>query len=216
VKAYVPATTAASGQITVGSRSFRIAAGTAYTGDPAGDRTDRTTVGQAMCVVSTLDPGGAIVEYLTRVMDTNITATASAYAPPSGSTAGIAILSYQSRYELRIPATLDGTIDVARNTYCFSSTVDTNGDMTASAVLTCPTGGVGAAAATTTPSVATASASPTASIATTPSASAVAPSSPTPTSGAPDQSLPLLVVVIALLAAAAALAAYLVRRSRAR
>jgi hypothetical protein len=148
VKTYVPATATASGQITVGSRLFRIAAGTAYTGDPAGDRTDRTTVGQAMCVVSTLDTGGAIVEYLTRAMETSIAATASAYTPPSSSTPGIAILSYQSRFELRIPAAVDASIDVARSMYCFSTAVDGNGDMAAVAVLPCPAGGVAGGGAT--------------------------------------------------------------------
>lgn len=174
VTAYVPATAAASGQITVGSRQLRIAAGTTYTGDPAGDRTDRTTVGQAMCVVTTLDTGGAIVEYLTRAMNTSITATASAYTVPSGSTPGIAILSYQSRFELRIPAALDATIDVARATYCFSTAVDGNGDMAATAVLPCPPGVAAGGGATASPSPV--AVVPTGATAATASSSAVAAS----------------------------------------
>jgi hypothetical protein len=227
VKAYVPATAATSGQITVGSRLFRIAAGTAYTGDPAGDRTDRTTVGQATCLFSTLDTGGAIVEYITRTMDASITGTASAYAPPSGSSPGIAILSYASRYELRIPAAIDAAIDIARGTYCYSTSVDASGDMTASAVLTCSSVNVGGAAGASTPSPTTAPA-PTASASTpiasastaiasptaAPSDSALALSSPSPLPDTTGVSSPLLPVGIALLAGAAALAVYLMRRSR--
>ncbi len=220
VKAYVPATAASSGQITVGSRSFRIAAGTTYTGDPAGDRTDRTIVGQATCLSSTLDTGGAIVEYITRAMDTSITGTASAYAPPSPSGTGVAILSYVSRYELRIPAAIDAAIDVARDTYCYSTTVDASGDMTASVVIACSPINLGGAAGASTPSPTTAppattsASTPTASATATPSEDAVALSSPSPAPSTTGGFSPLLPVGMALLAGAAALAVYLMRRSR--
>jgi hypothetical protein len=221
VTAYVRATAASSGQITVGSRLFRIAAATAYIGDPAGDRTDRTTVGQAMCLSSTLDTGGAIVEYITRAMDPRVTGTASAYTPPSGSTPGIAILSYTSRYELRIPAAIDAAIDVARGTYCYSTTVDGSGDLTASAVIACASVNVGAAGGTSNPD---ATPSPPAGSAAAPSLpasatavasdSAVAASSPGPTPGPPGASSPLVPAVVALLAGVAALLVYLMRRAR--
>ena len=220
VSVYVPATAASSGQITVGSRSFRIAAGTTYTGDPAGDRTDRTTVGQATCLSSTLDTGGAIVEYITRAMETSITGTASAYAPPFGSGPGVAILSYVSRYELRIPAAIDAAIDVARGTYCYSATVDASGDMTAGAILACPSVNVGGAAGASTPSPTTASpptasaSMPIASATPTPSDTALALFSPSPAPGTTGESSPLLPVGIALLAGAAALTVYLMRRTR--
>jgi len=221
ITAYNPATAASSGQITVGSRLFRIAAGTTYTGDPASKSVDRTTVGQAMCVSGTLDTGGALVEYLTRTMDTSITGSASAYTPPTGSAPGIAILSYVSRYELRIPVAIDAAIDVARGTYCFSTTVDASGDMTASAVFTCPPVSLGGAAGSgsSTPS-ATASPTPPASVSATAAAtatlstSAVALSSPSPTPGTPSEPLPLLAAVIAVLAVAGALSVYLIRRGR--
>jgi hypothetical protein len=223
VKAYTPATAAASGQITVGSRTFRIAAGTIYTGDPAGDRTDRTTLGQSMCLTSTLDTGGAIVEYLTRTMDASITGTASAYTPPSGSAPGIAILSYASRYELRIPPALDATIDVARNSYCFSTTVDANGDLAASAVIACSPPSVGGAAGGASPSAGTASSPPpaspssttAASATATPNPSAVALASPAPTPSAPGEpSLIVPLVLLAILAVVSTLAAFLMRRRR--
>jgi hypothetical protein len=220
VKAYVPATAANSGQITVGSRLFRIAAGTNYTGDPAGSRIDRTTIGQAMCLTSTLDIVGAIVEYVTQEMYPSISAAASAYTPPSGSGSGVAVLSYVSRYELRIPAAIDAAIDVARGTYCYSTAVDASGDITASAVLTCPSGNVVGAAGATTPSPTTApppttaASVPTASTTATPASSNVALSSPSPQPGATGESSTLLPIGIALLAGAAVLAVYLMRRSR--
>lgn len=210
VKAYVPATAASSGQITIGSRLIRIAAGTPYVGDPAGDRIDRTTVGQAMCVSATLDTGGAIVEYLTREMFMSLTATASAYTPPSGGTPGIAILSYQSRFELRIAAAFDATIDVARTTNCFTTTVDANGDMTAGAVITCPSGGV--TAGTSPPSTAPASPPATATAPPAPSASLVAVASSNPDPAVTGESAPLWLIGVALLSAAAALFTYLARR----
>ena len=217
VKAYVPATATSSGQITIGSALFRIDAGTVYTGDPAGDRTDRTTVGQAMCVISTLDTGGDIVEYLTRAMDSNITATASAYTLPSASNPGIAILSYQSRFELRIPAALDATLDLARSTYCFSIAVDANGDMTASAMAPCSPG-VAAGGGTATPTVtaspptsASVSPTPTPSLTLAPSPSLVAAASPTTTPGEPGAPEFLVVVGVALVAVAG-LVRYLLRR----
>ncbi|MDQ2952323.1 MAG: hypothetical protein M3R54_08680 [Chloroflexota bacterium] len=221
VNAYVPATAVAPGQITVGSRSFRIAAGTTYTGDPAGNRTDRTAVGEAMCLSSTLDPGGAIVEYLTRSMDAAITATASAYTPPSGGaggTPGIATLSYQSRFELQIPAALDATIDIARSTYCLSTTVVASGDMAARDVVACPSGGAAGGAGTATPSVAAATASPLSSAPSptttaSPSASPLTIASPSPTPVVRGESEPVLLIAVLLIASAAGLLTYLVRRA---
>ena len=220
VKAYVPATTATSGQITVGSRLFRIAAGTAYTGDPAGSRSDRTTIGQAMCLSSTLDTVGAIVEYVTQEMSTSISATASSYTPPSSNASGVAILSYVSRYELRIPAAIDAATDVARGTYCFTTSVDASGDIAASAIITCSPVNLGGAAGASTPSPTTAPAptesasTPTASTTATPTDSSLALSSPSPLPGTTVESSPLLPLGIALLGGAAALAVYLRRRSR--
>lgn len=211
VNAYAPATPSASGQITIGTRLLRINAGTTYTGDPAGDRTDRTTVGQPMCLSGTLDAGGAIVAYLTRTMDTGIMATAVAYMPPAGGASGIAILSYRSGFELRIPASIDATIDVARSTYCFSAGVDANGDMSATAVVACPSGGV-ATEGGASPSP---SASP--SPADTPEATAsstsvpVAIASPASPRPATENSAPLIAVAIVAIAAVLVLALLAVR-----
>lgn len=232
VSVYRPATDAADGLIKVGSRQFTIAKGTRYTGDPAGDRTDRTAVGRQLCLVATLAPTRDIAnptitaEYATRPMDGGTGGTASEYRRPSGAAAGIAILSYASRFELRIPAAIDGTIDVTRGTYCFTTTVDAAGDITASAVVACSQGSAAGPRVDQTPAPASTSASPTPSPAptatptatatATPTAAAVAGASPAPEGPAtttvrvgPD---PLLVAGLTGVAALGLLAVYLMRR----
>ncbi len=221
VNAYAPATSTTSGQIAIGSRSLRIDAGTTYTGDPAGDRTDRTKVGEGMCLSATLGPGGAIVQYLTRPIDTNIAGTAVQYTPPAGpGDAGTATLSYQSRFELVIPASLDATIDVARGTYCFSTSVDAAGDMAGYAVQNCSPGGV-AGGTSATPAVSapgSPTSSPTVSPTPTqaPSATALAISSPTPAPVGLGATPSIPIVLVVLLGAAALLVLVLGIRPRIR
>lgn len=217
VNTYAPATSATSGQLTIGSRSFRIAAGTTYTGDPAGDRTDRTKVGEGMCLSATLDPGGAIVQYLTRPIDTNIAATAVQYTPPSGpGEVGIAILSYQSRFELVIPASLDATLDLARGSYCFTTSVNAAGDLTAYAVRDCSPGGAAAGASATPTAIPSASAAPSATstpaAAPSPKATALAVSSPTPSATGTGGPPAVPIAVLGVIVAAAAIAGSLVLR----
>ena len=230
ISVYRAATDTADGLIKVGSRQFTIAKGTRYTGDPAGDRTDRTAVGQRMCLVATLAPTRDIAnptitaEYATRPMDGGTGGTASEYRQPSGAGPGIAILSYASRFELRIPAAIDGAIDVTRGTYCYTTTVDAAGDITASAVVACSQGSAAGPGVDQTPAptatgtspaptgTATATPAPTA----TPTPTAVAAASPAPEGSAtatvrvgPD---PLLVAGLMGIAALGLLAIYLIRR----
>lgn len=228
VREYTRATAAGSGSITIGSRSWRIAAGLSYTGDPAGDRTDRTTVGSNMCLTATLGAAGEIVEYLTGTMPTSTGGSAAAYTPPAGDRPGIAVLAYASRHELRIPASVDAAGDIARGSFCYSAGVDAPGDMSAIAMTTCsqgtaagPTGVPGtAASASPGPSTATASATTGA-----PSPSATATATPTPvavTSPTPEGTIsttsvrvgpdPLLVAGLTGIAALGLLALYLARR----
>lgn len=230
VGVYRPATDAADGLIKVGSRQFTIARGTRYTGDPAGDRTDRTAVGQQLCLVATLAPTRDIAnptitaEYATRTMEGRTGGTASEYRQPSGTAPGIAILSYASRFELRIPAAIDGAINVTRGAYCYTTTVDAAGDITASAVVACPQGGAAGPGVNQTPAPAATSPSPspTASPATTatptatPTPTAVVAASPAPEGSdtttvrvGPD---PLLVAGLMGIVALGLLAIYLVRR----
>lgn len=234
VSVYRAASDTADGLIKVGSRQFTIAKGTRYTGDPAGDRTDRTAVGRQMCLVATLAPTRDIAnptitaEYATRPMDGGTGGTASEYRRPSGAAAGIAILSYASRFELRIPAAIDGTIDVTRGTYCFTTTVDAAGDITASAVVPCSQGSAAGPRVDQTPAPARTSASPTPSPAPTATPTATATATATATEAAlagaspapegpatttvrvgPD---PLLVAGLTGVAALGLLAVYLMRR----
>lgn len=230
VSAYRPATDSADGLIKVGSRQFTIAKATRYTGDPAGDRTDRTAPGQQMCLVAALAPTRDIAnptitaEYLTRPMETRIGGTASEYRVPSAAAPGIAILSYGSQFELRIPAAIDAAIDITRGSYCFTTTVDAAGDISVSAVVTCPQGSAagpgvnqtaapGATSASPGPA---ATATPTATATRAPMPTAVAAASPAPEGSAmttvrvsPD---PLLVLGLMGITALGLLAIYLARR----
>ena len=230
MSAYRPATDSADGLIKVGSRQFTIAKATRYTGDPAGDRTDRTAPGQQMCLVAALAPTRDIAnptitaEYLTRPMETRIGGTASEYRVPSAAAPGIAILSYGSQFELRIPAAIDAAIDITRGSYCFTTTVDAAGDISASAVVTCPQGSAagpgvnqtaapGATSASPGPA---ATASPTATATRASMPTAVAAASPAPEGSAmttvrvsPD---PLLVLGLMGITALGLLAIYLARR----
>ena len=223
IKEYARATGAASGSITVGTRSYRIGTGVSYTGDPAGDRTDRTAVGLNMCLRGTLGAAGEIVQYLTSAMPSGISARAAAYTPPAGGQSGLAITSYMSRSTIRIPAAIDATIDVSRGTHCFNTTVDATGDMSASAVVACQPGVATGPGPTTTapaPSPAATSAAPTGSATTTPTPTAT-PTAIAAASPAPDASTtttvrvgpdPLLVAGLMGIAALGLLATYLVRR----
>lgn len=220
IKEYTRATGTGSGSITVGSRSYLIRTGVGYTGDPAGDRTDRTAVGANLCLRGTLGTAGEIVEYLTTSMPTGISVRAAAYTPPSGSQPGLAITSYQSRSTIRIPAAVDAAIDVSRGTYCFNTTVDAAGDMSASAIIPCPQGGVATGPGPTTSSAASPSGAPSA----VPSATTSAAATPSPiaaASPAPDSATtthvpvgpdPLLVAGLLGIAGLGLLAIYLARR----
>lgn len=158
VSSYTPATTASSGYIAIGSRSYRIAAGVAYTGDPAGDRTDRTAVGSPMCLHATLGTAGEILGYLTGGIPPTTGGVVIAYVPPVGATSGVATLSYASRATLRIPAAIEAAVDLGRGgSHCFRTTVDATGDQAAAAVIACPQGvatGPGPAQTTASPSAA--------------------------------------------------------------
>lgn len=223
VSAYTRATATSSGSLVIGSRSYRIAAGVAYTGDPAGDRTDRTAVGSNVCLGATLGTGGEIVEYLTGPFRPNTGGVVIAYTLPSGGRSGIATLSYGSRSTLRIPAAIDAAVDLSRGgSHCFSTTVDGSGDMSASAVIQCQQGvatGPGPATGAPSPAVAT-SPSPSATTSATPAPTPTLTPSATPSPAGdvatsttvrvgPD---PLLLAGVMGLAALGILAIYLARR----
>lgn len=231
VQEYRPATTSGSGRIRIGSQEFRIAAGVAYTGDPAGSRTDRTTVGSAMCLRATLGTAGEVVEYLTSEMPASTGGAATAYLPATGGHPGSARLSYGSRFDLVIPEAVHNMGDIARGSFCYSVGVHASGDISATSIIPCDPGraagpatspaAVASPAVTLAPTAAaspTAAESPTATVTAQPTASAgpaaaAVSASPSPAARAvaagPD---PLLVVGALSLAALAIVATYLARR----
>lgn len=223
VRSYTPATPATSGSIEIGSKSWRIGSGTRYTGDPAGDRTDRTTVGANMCLRATLGDAHEVIEYLTRPMDSQTGGTASEYTPPSGDRPGVIVLSYRSHFELKVPASIADSVDLGRGSYCYTVGVDTAGDAIATELIPCDQVGVGGGGAQATPTP-TATAIPTATA--TPSGTAIptptASTSPTPPpaaeptaagASAEQSTSPLLIAAVALLALAIA-AVVLTRRGK--
>ncbi len=228
VRAYRPATPSAGGTITIGSKSFTIRAGVAYTGDPAGSRTDRTTTGSNMCLNGVFGPARELIEYLTGAMPTNIVGRTSEYTPPAGGVAGLAVLSYRSQFELRIPAAIDATVDLVRSSTCFETGVDAAGDIAARTVVPCEPGRAAGPSATGTlsPPPATAPAvspSPTTTASAAPSATATrSPESASPASASPDRAGattepsdrpdPVLITVVMTITGLALVAAYLMYR----
>jgi hypothetical protein len=65
VTAYDKATSSASGRVAIGTRTWPIEKGFVYTGDPAGDRTDRTTVGANVCLRGGLTSSGELADFIT-------------------------------------------------------------------------------------------------------------------------------------------------------
>lgn len=179
VRMYRPATASGDGAITVGSETYPIALGVAYTGDPAGDRTDRTTVGQNMCVRGVRGPTTALIEYLTTAMAATITGRVFEYVPPTDGTPGIATLSFRTQLRIRIPAAIDATADIARSDLCYAVGVSGSGDMSATAVVPCEPGRVTGPGATTA-SPAIAASSPAATPSPTVAAASPSPILPTP------------------------------------
>lgn len=218
VKAYTRATSASSGTIEIGSRSWRIGAGIAYTGDPAGSREDRTAVGQNACMSATLGAAGEIVEYLTTGMHGLTGATPYAYTPPSGSQPGVMIVSYGSRAQITIPAAIDASVDLVRGEHCFQTGVDGAGDWTAVAIVPCPPVSVGGGLTQPTASpapIAPATPTPTPSPSPSPSPTVTPVTTPAPTPAGPSVA-PVVAGALILLAGlgAAAVVALRMRRGR--
>lgn len=65
ITAYDKATATADGRVAIGTRTWPIETAFAYTGDPAGDRTDRTAVGSDMCLTGGLTTGGELAHFIT-------------------------------------------------------------------------------------------------------------------------------------------------------
>lgn len=90
---YVRATPTAAGAVRIGSRAMPIERGFVYTGDPAGDRTDRTMVGAEVCLTGGLSAAGELIDFITQPFEGRTCSTAASYRPPSATADGLLMLS---------------------------------------------------------------------------------------------------------------------------
>jgi len=137
VKSFAPPTVSADGSITIGTRTIAIPAGLTYRGDPAGARSDTTTVGEVMCFNALLDDQGRIVRYGPHsrfgAPGPNGTTVAmcgrvALFVPPSAGSDGRIAFSLHSDV-MRIPA----GAPIATPPPCVERRVAPNGDLIAPA-----------------------------------------------------------------------------------
>ena len=130
VRRYAPPSPTAAGSITIGSQAYAIRQGVAYSGDPAGQRSDPMSVGNAFCVNGIVEDDGYLSAYgPARSVATGSSECGSvlAYRPPTASTPG----------EIRLHLTASGRaippgFDVGNDPLgyrCFAYAFDGQGDM---------------------------------------------------------------------------------------
>lgn len=90
---YLRATPTAPGAVRIGSRTMPIERGFVYTGDPAGDRTDRTVVGADVCLTGGLNATGELIDFITQPFEGRTCSTSASYRPPSATADGLFVLS---------------------------------------------------------------------------------------------------------------------------
>jgi len=90
---YTRATPTAAGAVQIGSRALTIERGFVYTGDPAGDRVDRTVVGTDVCLTGGLSATGELITFITGQFRDSACSTVGSYRPPSTATDGMLVLS---------------------------------------------------------------------------------------------------------------------------
>lgn len=128
---YVRATPTAAGAVRIGSRTMPIERGFVYTGDPAGDRTDRTMVGADVCLTGGLSAAGELIDFVTQPFEERTCGTAGSHRVPSASAEGQLVLSVPSNPDymrLVVPTGTDlGTV-AAGGDICVSFAVNPAGD----------------------------------------------------------------------------------------
>lgn len=128
---YVRATPTAAGAVRLGSRTIPIERGFVYTGDPAGDRTDRTIVGADVCLTGGLSAAGELIDFITQAFRDQTCSTVGSYRPPSATADGLLVLSVPSNPDymrLVVPArTHLGAVAVGGD-ICVSYAVNAAGD----------------------------------------------------------------------------------------
>ncbi len=140
VNQYLTATPSSAGRMAIGSRVYAIEPGTGYTGDPAGDRTDRTVVGSAMCLSGTIGDAGGLRDYATRLMDGTTGGNTFAYTPATATAPGLLVISPISRFSVKVPAGSSFGVDLSRGSHCYAIAVDAGGDAEIERVIDCDRG----------------------------------------------------------------------------
>jgi hypothetical protein len=148
----------AAGSITVGTRTYAIAAGTIYSLVNAAP-----IVGQPTCLSGSLDATGTLIEYGAQPgLPACMTATIVEYRPPTATAAGLvrfgvsgSALPYTSdSYRFVIPAGTPVPADAASGAYCFTLALGPDGDAIVTGT-TIPAGGGATAPVNTLPNTST-------------------------------------------------------------
>ena len=131
-------TYSAGSSIAIGSKSWEMAAGTAYdTAGPNGP--DRTTAGKPTCLTAALDDQGRITRYLTSDMPSQESGIVTLYAPATATTTGTLVFSYKYVRRIAAGVALDG-VEVGK-IGCVKLGIDAAGDGVITGSVAC--GGVG-------------------------------------------------------------------------
>lgn len=128
---YVRATPTTAGAVRIGSRTMTIERGFVYTGDPAGDRTDRTVVGADVCLTGGLSGAGELIDFITQAFRDRTCSTVGSYRPPSTAADGLLVLSVPSNPDymrLVVPTGTDLGAVAAGGDICVSYAVNAAGD----------------------------------------------------------------------------------------
>ncbi|HEV2249247.1 MAG TPA: hypothetical protein VGT60_01935 [Candidatus Limnocylindria bacterium] len=129
---------AAGSSISIGSRRWEMAAGTAYdTAGPNGP--DRTSSGKPMCLTAALDDAGRITRYLTSEMPPGETGLVTGYTPATGTARGTLVFYYAYVRVIAAGASLTD-VKVGSRT-CVKFGLDPSGDRVITGSAEC--GGVG-------------------------------------------------------------------------
>lgn len=144
VDAYRAATATRDGTVTFGSRTYGVAAGFVYFGDPAGDRTDRTTLRAAHCFHGQIDRNGRFTEYISGPYPTSVGGVANPYVPATPTRDGELFLGSWTRMRYVVPAGTRLGLKGTGSGGCFETGIDAAGDPVVIRQMSCPRGGVAA------------------------------------------------------------------------
>ena len=152
LSAYTPAAATSAGTMAIGSRTFTIPAGVAYTLDPAGARTDTQAAGQVICLRAIRDDAGAITRYGPNmqlaapgpngVLPGGMCGRVAAFVAPTATRDGLVALALNMP-PFRIPAGTTLTPKAGAHYRCYDLALDAQGDVIAVQDKDLPPGGIG-------------------------------------------------------------------------